>query len=295
MKLVKIAVATMRSTNSKSANVATMRNLMKNAAASGATMIFFPEVASYMSVSSADTISNADSVDGPTVQQLREEARISNIWLSSCLHEKSDNGDSDHRVYNSQLMINPKGDVVSLYRKIHLFDISIPDKGISLMESHSIRPGNQYVPCTDTPVGNVGLATCYDMRFPEMTVKLREMGASLLTFPSAFTVPTGKAHWHTLLRARAIESQCFVVAAAQVGQHNEKRQSYGHSLVVSPWGEVLYDGGGYSSEGFDETTQELDFVGFVEIDLALVDEVRTKMPIAAHRESANKVVEEKIL
>ena len=241
--------------------------------------------ASYMSSGTPDTLRNAEAMDGPTLTAISAAAKTNSIWVDSCLHENnsSDNGDGDARVYNTQYVVNDVGTLVSSYRKIHLFDITIPAQNINLKESNSIRPGTEKVVVNDTPIGNIGLATCYDVRFPEHAISLLSQNATVLTFPSAFTVPTGRAHWHTLLKARAIESQAFVIAAAQCGQHNEKRQSYGHSLVVSPWGDVLYDGGGYSSDGFDDQ-QNLNYLGYCDLDL--IEETRIKMPIAQHRAAA---------
>lgn len=134
-------------------------------------------------------------------------------------------GSDLQRVYNTHVIIDNTGDVKCLYRKIHLFDVSIPGK-FTLKESNTTGPGTELVTC-DSPLGKLGVTTCYDMRFPEMYIHLVECGSQVLLMPSAFTVPTGSAHWHTLLRARAIESQCYVLAAAQYGKHNEKRESYG--------------------------------------------------------------------
>lgn len=134
-------------------------------------------------------------------------------------------GADRERVYNTHLIIDEQGDVRALYRKIHMFDVSIPGK-VNLKESNTTAPGEELVTC-DSPVGKLGVTTCYDVRFPEMYIPLVRMGAQILLVPSAFTVPTGNSHWHTLLKARAIESQCYVLAAAQYGRHNEKRESYG--------------------------------------------------------------------
>lgn len=146
---------------------------------------------------------------------------------------------TENKIYNTHVIIDDKGKIQAFYHKIHLFDVSLPDKKVELRESNTTSPGTKLVVC-DSPVGKLGLSICYDLRFPEMYVELvQKHGAQVLLMPSAFTVPTGKAHWHALLRARAIENQCYVIAAAQVGKHNEKRESYGHSLVYGSWGELL--------------------------------------------------------
>ena len=286
MRLVKVAIATMRSSNNKAANLATMELLIREASSSYAKMVFFPEVASFMSTTSAETKQNADLLTGPTVSILQNLAKIHNIWISSCLYEQPDSSPlsspPDSRVYNTQIIISNTGELTTTYRKIHLFDISLPEKNINLLESKSIRPGSKCVVAPNSPLGPVGLAICYDLRFPELASKLASLGAHVITYPSAFTVPTGQAHWHVLLRARAIENQSFVIAAAQYGKCSETRNCYGHSLVVDPWGEIIYDGG-----GADDSTEEQDgYVGFCEIDLDAIDDIREKMPIKAHRDAA---------
>ncbi|NWI16400.1 NIT1 amidase, partial [Crypturellus soui] len=156
------------------------------------------------------------------------------------------------------------------YRKTHLCDVELEGR-VSMRESSFTNAGAEIVPPVSTPAGKLGLAICYDLRFPELSQALRRAGADILTFPSAFTTTTGSAHWEVLLRARAIESQCYVVAAAQTGRHHEQRASYGHSLVVDPWGAVVAqcsDGPGLC---------------FAEIDLELVQRVRREMPVQSHR------------
>ncbi len=144
---------------------------------------------------------------------------------------------------NCHVVLDAGGSVVATYNKAHLFDVDVPGR-VSLTESRYVQAGDAIQPVVPTPVGPLGLAVCYDMRFAELALTLRAEGAHLLAYPSAFSVPTGEAgHWEVLLRSRAIETQCWVVAAAQCGQHNAKRSSYGHSLVVDPWGRVLVDMG----------------------------------------------------
>ncbi|KAA3680545.1 deaminated glutathione amidase [Paragonimus westermani] len=158
----------------------------------------------------------------------------------------------DDRIYNTHIVIDSAGQIAATYDKVHLFDVNIGTNGekekgstsarMSMCESRTIRPGNKPPPVVSgTPIGSLGLAICYDMRFPELAAHLRYVGgAQVLAYPSAFSVPTGEAgHWHTLLRARAIENQCYVIAAAQEGTHNPKRSSYGHSLVIDPWGQIV--------------------------------------------------------
>ena len=191
-------------------------------------------------------LSNKESLNSSSpskiciLDALKEIAQESKLWISAGgMHVSgappaiNDDGSSPARIYNTHVILNAQGVVQCLYRKIHLFDVHIPDK-VNLQESKTTAPGTELVVC-DSPLGRLGLSTCYDMRFPEQYVRLvHEMGAQVLLVPSAFTVPTGRAHWHILLRSRAIEHQCYVLAAAQYGQHNEKRESYGTFVFQHP-------------------------------------------------------------
>jgi predicted amidohydrolase len=171
---------------------------------------------------------------------------------------------------NTLLWIDEHGKITQRYQKLHLFDLEIPG-GPVMKESNIIEPGNEILPPFDTVVGRIGAMICFDLRFPEISLSLKRQKADILLYPSAFTVETGKAHWLSLLRARAIECECFVIAAAQVGAHNPKRTSYGHSIVISPWGEVMAELGG---EKKDEPE-----VMLVEIDLGQCREMRQRLPL----------------
>jgi predicted amidohydrolase len=170
---------------------------------------------------------------------------------------------------NRGFLIDAGGAIRARYDKLHLFDVDLPT-GESWRESASYRPGSHAV-VADTPAGPMGLAICYDLRFPDLFRALTDAGALILSIPAAFTVPTGRDHWHVLMRARAIEAGVFVIAAAQGGVHEDGRETYGHSLVVGPWGEILLDMG--EGEG----------VGFADIDLAEVETVRSRLPAIRHR------------
>jgi predicted amidohydrolase len=226
---------------------------------------------------------------------LRTIAVESGLWISGGgLHVSVED---EAKVYNTHVIIDNEGKTRSAYRKIHLFDVSIPGK-VELLESKTTKAGGELVSCQNTPLGSLGLTTCYDMRFPEQYIALRRSPhrAQIMLVPSAFTVPTGQAHWHTLLKARAIETQCYVIAAAQYGQHNDKRTSYGHSLIVDPWGKVIADAGGFP------TMEELETQGgenngrtvpppppsiiTAEIDLEYLETIRQRMPIEMHRADA---------
>ncbi|RVE60390.1 hypothetical protein OJAV_G00180450 [Oryzias javanicus] len=267
------AICQMTATPNKEANFSACRKLVEEAKEKGASMVFLPEGFDYIGSSREETLSLSESLAGDTIARYIKVARQLDVWLSlGGFHEQGPNWEQERRIYNSHIIINNKGDILSVYRKSHLFDVKLPEKGISLMESDFTLPGPSLVAPVETPVGKVGLGICYDLRFPELSLALQRSGADILTYPSAFTVATGAAHWEVLLRTRAIESQCFVLAAAQVGQHHEKRASYGHSLAVDPWGEVLADCGG-DSPG----------VALVEVDLDKMRRTRKNMPVQQHR------------
>jgi len=246
--------------------------------------------ASFKGETLEDSTSTGNDSNICILDGLRVISRESGLWISGGgMHvagappaEKSDRS----RVYNTHIILDNQGVVKCLYRKIHLFDVHIPGK-VNLCESATTAPGTELVVC-DSPIGRLGLTTCYDVRFPEMYVPLvHDMGAQILLVPSAFTVPTGQAHWHTLLKARAIEHQCYVLAAAQYGQHNEKRTSYGHSLAVDPWGAVVADAGGYADKD-TSTDPSLTTPSIVlcDIDLHKLESIRQRMPIRQHRDDA---------
>lgn len=201
------------------------------------------------------------------LEALREAAARQRMWLHvgslAVLIE-------DGKVANRSFVIDREGEVRATYDKIHLFDVDLPT-GESWRESNVYSAGKGVVLVNGTPMGKLGLTICYDLRFPGLFARLAEADADVIAVPAAFTVPTGKAHWHVLLRARAIESELFVVAAAQVGHHEDGRNTFGHSLVVDPWGEVILDMG-------DEPG-----VGFADIDLKRISEVRSRIPALNHR------------
>ncbi|XP_034470916.1 deaminated glutathione amidase isoform X1 [Hippoglossus hippoglossus] len=267
------AVCQVTSTPDKQANFSACKRLVEEAKERGASMVFLPEGFDYIGSSREETLSLSESLTGDTISRYAQLARKLLVWLSlGGFHERGHEWESDRRIYNTHIIMNDKGDIVSVYRKSHLFDVELPEKGVSLKESGFTIPGPSLVSPVQTPIGKVGLGICYDLRFPELSLALRRHGADILTYPSAFTVATGAAHWEVLLRARAIETQCFVLAAAQVGRHHEKRSSHGHALAVDPWGEVLGDCGG-ESPGMVLVQMNLDKVG----------STRRNMPVQQHR------------
>uniref|UniRef100_A0A3B4AFV2 Deaminated glutathione amidase n=1 Tax=Periophthalmus magnuspinnatus TaxID=409849 RepID=A0A3B4AFV2_9GOBI len=271
------AVCQMTATPDKEANFFVCKNLVEEAKQRGASMVFLPEGFDYIGSNQEETLSLSESLGEETVSRFTDMARKLEVWLSlGGFHERGPNWKTDRRIYNSHIIINDKGDIVTVYRKAHLFDVELLEKGVSLKESASTIPGPSLIAPVQTPIGKVGLGICYDLRFPELSLALQRQGAEILTYPSAFTVATGIAHWEILLRARAIETQCFVLAAAQVGPHHSKRSSYGHALAVDPWGEVLGDCGG-----------EQPGLIMVEINLEKLENTRKNMPVQEHRRNTD--------
>jgi len=261
------AVGQLCSTANMAHNLKQCQALVQKAVAAGAKALFLPEASDYIAPSPAETVSLARSVtESEFVLGLQDEARKSKLPINVGIHEPGQGG---QKVKNTLIWIDDRGDIVQRYQKIHLFDVDIKG-GPVLKESKSVEKGMSILPPFETPLGRVGLTICFDLRFPEISLALKRQNAQIITFPSAFTVPTGTAHWETLLRARAIETQSYVVAAAQVGAHNEKRVSYGHSMIVNPWGKVLAELGGVGQE--PEIT-------VAEIDLAFLEKVRREMPL----------------
>ncbi|KAI9839923.1 MAG: hypothetical protein M1819_000115 [Sarea resinae] len=248
-------------------NLTQCRLLVQKAAAAGAKALFLPEASDYIASSPAETISLVRSVaDSEFVVGLQDEAQKLDLPIHVGIHEPAQGGE---KVKNTLIWIDGRGDIVRRYQKIHLFDVEIKD-GPILKESRSVEKGMSILPPFETPVGRVGSTICFDLRFPEISLALRRQNAQIITFPSAFTVPTGRVHWKPLLQARAIETQSYVIAAAQIGAHNEKRISYGHSMIVDPWGQVLVELGG---EG------QVSEIATAAIDLTLLERVRNEMPL----------------
>ncbi len=266
---MRIAVLQMTSGIDPAANAGTMVAAVDEAARGGATMLFTPEMSGLIDRdrerARASVCGESDDV---VLASVRTAAADNGIWV----HVGSlavDAGRADGKFVNRAFVIDPHGNIAARYDKIHLFDVDLPT-GESWRESNAYAAGDGAV-VAETAVGKLGLSICYDLRFPALYSALSEAGATVLAIPAAFTVPTGQAHWNILMRARAIENACFVVAAAQTGHHADGRETYGHSLVVGPWGDVLLDMG--SEAG----------IGFCEIDLDKVADVRNRIPVIAHR------------
>src|SRR5215510_6762321 len=229
-----IAAAQMNSGADKGRNVDVATRLVRRAAELGAKLVGLPENFSWMGPES-ERPGAAETLEGPTLARMASLARELSITLlaGSILEAGAPGG----RLYNCSALFGPDGSRLGVYRKIHLFDVDVGD-GATYRESAAVAPGTEVI-AADCPVARVGLSVCYDLRFPELYRALAARGCTLLTVPAAFTLMTGKDHWEVLLRARAIENQAYVLAPAQHGRHSERRQTYGHSMLVDPWGLVV--------------------------------------------------------
>jgi predicted amidohydrolase len=267
---LRIGAVQMRSTGDLAANLATVRELSSRAASDGAKLVALPECFSFLGRGEGDKLPIAETLEagGPIVSCLRELATRHGVWMLGGGTPEIVPGDPK-RTWNTAVVIDPRGELVARYRKIHLFDVDIPG-GATLRESDATAGGDSLV-VVDIEGAKVGLSICYDVRFPELYRALVcDRGAEVLMVPAAFTAHTGAAHWHLMLRARAVEDQAWVVAPAQWGKHNEKRESYGHTLVVDPWGAIT----GEQAEG--------DGVVMATLDGATVAKRRTQMPCLRH-------------
>ena len=264
-----IAAIQMTSGHMVEDNLAAAAKLLREAKERGADIACLPENFSFIGLRDADKLGVAEADgDGPVQRFLSATARELKLWiLGGSTVIKADDA---QRVTNTSLLIDADGRRVARYDKIHLFDVAIPGRNEQYLESRHVTPGDAIV-LADTPVGRLGMSVCYDMRFPELYRELVARGAQWLSAPSAFTVPTGRAHWETLLRARAIENLCYVVAPAQSGTHTSGRETYGDTLIVDYWGQVLTRL--HKGEG----------VITAEFDLAKQAEARARFPALTHR------------
>jgi predicted amidohydrolase len=263
---LRIACLQTNSGNDFDANLATLSAMTREAAAGGAKFILSAEYALMMDGSGRTMREKALAPDAePALSALTALSRELGVWqLAGSLTLKSDDG----RMFNRSLLVSAEGKVVATYDKIHMFDATLPS-GTVIKESSAYRPGERAV-VAQTPWGGLGMTVCYDLRFPQLYRALAQRGAAMLAIPSSFQSETGKAHWHVLLRARAIENAAFVIAPALCGDHPGKRVTYGHSLVVDPWGGVLADGG------------EAPGIVYADLDLAQVEKVRGMLPSLIH-------------
>lgn len=261
----KAACVQVNASDNMDANIAEASQLAREAAVLGAEFVLFPENVSMMTFGADLIRANARSEEEhPAIPAFSALAKELDIWL----HGGTLAIQTEDRIANRAYVFSPDGEIAATYDKIHMFDVDL-EGGESYRESETFSPGSDMV-IADLPWGGMGMSTCYDVRFPYLYRALAEYGATMMAVPAAFTVPTGRAHWHVLLRARAIENGCYVFAPAQTGTHFAGRQTFGHSLIIDPWGEVLAD----AEEG----------PGFIiaDIDPARVIEARTMVPSLSH-------------
>lgn len=271
---LRVAVLQLNSGEDVEANLRSVEQLAERAAGEGAALVMLPENFAFLGPQArklllAEPLLGAAGAASERPLQLRMAALARRIGCYLLLGGFAERSEDPSRPYNTSLLVNPEGEPCAHYRKLHLFDIDLPD-GTALRESHATSAGDRVVVTQVGPV-KLGLSVCYDLRFPELYRQQVELGAQLLSVPSAFTLQTGPAHWHVLLRARAIENQCWVAAPAQWGRHPEGRASFGHALVVDPWGDVVAqcsDGVGYA---------------LADVKLPLLRGVRERLPCLAHR------------
>lgn len=265
---MKISIHQMCSSTDHSVNVNAMVDAIRQSSEAGASMYFAPEMSLLMDKDRPRALHNLTSPSFATsINKLSSAASEQAIWVH--VGSVPVVNELTGKLANRSIVFGPDGSVHGIYDKMHLFDVNL-SSGESYRESMAYEAGLGPV-AVDTPAGLMGLTICYDLRFPSLYAKLISIGVNLIAVPAAFTVTTGEAHWHTLLRARAIEAEAFVVAAAQSGNHEDGRQTFGHSLVIDPWGEVLLDMG--KSEG----------LGFADVSIDRLMDVRDQVPVHRNR------------
>lgn len=315
---LKVAIGQLCSTSSLSINARVVKKLIHKAIEAKAEVLFLPEATDYISRDANHSMALANSTPKEFISVIQAELqKIYNgsdkegLFVAIGVHEpsqsKSEGSKTElKKVQNNQIWIDNKGEILHRYQKLHLFDINITN-GPILKESNSVEPGKEVEPPFPVTAGskfNVGFAICYDIRFPELALRLRKLGANIITFPSAFTTKTGEVHWQALGRARAIDSQCFVVMAAQCGEHNvyadlseeerlklpetdqnKKRISYGNSIIFDPWGKILTQCKTYDDDLSGDIDSDGDYyeIAFADLDIDSLENVRKNMPLMDHR------------
>lgn len=266
---VRVAAVQMTSGTDVEANLDAAAQLLSEAAASGAALAVLPENFAFLAADETSRLAIAESPDGGPVQTfLAERARAHSMWLVGGTTPIG--GTEEDRAYAASLLYDPNGECRARYDKIHLFDVGVPGVDENYRESATAIAGTMPVSFA-TPFARIGMAVCYDLRFPALFDRLGALGLDILSLPAAFTVPTGEAHWRVLLRARAIESLCYVVAAGQCGEHAGGRRTYGHSMIVGPWGDVLAE----RAAGPGVVTAD--------VDMMRLESLRERFPALEHR------------
>ena len=274
MMATRIALFQAQSGIEPAANAQRLVAAVKQASDGGARMLFTPEMSGMLDRDRERALAKAvPEAEDLVLAAVREVAAKLGIWVH--LGSLALRGERD-KLVNRGFVIDGQGNIRARYDKIHLFDVDLPT-GESWRESAMYEAGKSAVIVADTPVGKLGLTICYDLRFPELFQRLSEAGADVISVPAAFTVPTGRAHWQVLMRARAIEAELFIVAAAQAGRHEDGRETYGHSLVADPWGEVILEMGGEPG------------LAFAELELSRINDVRARIPVHQHRRPIGQV------
>ncbi|MGF1700063.1 carbon-nitrogen hydrolase family protein [Photobacterium makurazakiensis] len=264
--MAKVGIVQMNSGADPEVNLKHLKLKLKGLQLQGAKLVLTPENCLVFG-SRHDYQQHAEPLgDGPLQQAIAQLANQLGIWI---LIGSMPIRHSSGAITTTALLFDDKGECQGHYNKLHMFDVEIEDKHHSYRESDTFLPGND-VKVIATPYGNIGLSICYDVRFPQLYSALREQGADIIVVPAAFTKVTGKAHWELLLRARAVETQCWVIAAAQWGEHNESRETWGHSMIVDPWGQVV------------ACQQQGTGVLLADVDLELSQAIRTNMPLVNH-------------
>ena len=268
---LRVALVQLNCSDNEAANLDRAEALFGQAVTDGADLIAFPENMAAI-WPGQHSVEAAEQLEGPRVSRIRGWAKRAGRWLlagSVPIRSRDPN-----RIYNTSLLIDSDGELRGVYRKIHLFDVAVGNR--QFLESDRVKAGDEIV-VVPTPWGNLGMTVCYDLRFPELYVELVQRGADIIAVPSAFTYDTGKAHWSTLVRARALDTQCFVLAPNQVGPHGDGRHSWGSSMIVDPWGTILSERD--DGEGLVAT----------DLDLSLLKRTRERMPIQQHRKARKRL------
>ncbi len=261
------AAIQLTSTNNFEENLLKAISFIEDAAKNGAKVISLPETFTFVGSIKKDFNFKIE-INGHLVNKFSELAKEKNIYLlAGSIHESVS---ENEKMYNTAILFSPEGNIASVYRKIHLFDANLPGPERYYESDNFISGSTEQLLVTETPYGKFGVTICYDLRFPELYRKLVLKGAEIIFVPSAFTMHTGKEHWEVLLRARAIENQVYIVAPGQFGQHNEKRESYGNSMIIDPWGKVI------------ARASDKEGIIYGDIDLEYIKVIRQKLPCLSH-------------
>ncbi|GAA6023682.1 hypothetical protein JCM11491_005271 [Sporobolomyces phaffii] len=274
-----VAVGQLCSTNDPSLNARLACSIIRRAAKLSAQLVLLPEGCDFIATPEEVKALSTTPDQSEFLTKVRKQAKESSCWVSVGIHESSE---EEGRVYNTNVLIDAKGNIASKYEKIHLLDVDVQG-GDSTQESDLIMEGKRLTEPAQTPVGKLGLHICYDLRFPEGALALRRKGAQLIAYNSAFTARTGPPHWEVLLRARAIENQAYVLASNQIGTHPSGRQSHGHAMIVDPWGSVVAQCSDRPPQDAKEQHEDDGQFCMTAVDLEWVEELRKSMPLLDQR------------